>query len=381
MRWRVVGAGTLARVPSEGLGLAIVLAVAQRGGSAAFAGLLLALTTLPQMVTGPVGGGLLDRSQRPGVVLAVAASATALAGAGLALTDARGGVAVAAALVVACTDPLLTGGLSATFTRWADAVGRTHELSAWDGVAYNVAGVAGPLLVTVLAVTAGADAALVALAAIVAPTVVFVLTGPSVATAPPDDGPRVTAALRAMWRDRPLRGVTVASTLEMAALGGLAIAMVSAAGHHGRAAEAAGTVLTVRAVAALLGSLVLTRAGHAVTPVHLVLVPIALSGTGLVAMGLVPWWTLVVIVGAAIGFADGPVLVGTYRARADGSPAALRASVFTVAASLKLGASSAGALVAGTAIGERDTPAGLVAIGAVCIAASAAGALAARQSS
>lgn len=379
MRWRVLGAGTFGRVPSEGLGLALVLTVTQRGGSAAFAGLLLALTTLPQIVTGPLGGALLDRAAQPGMVLALAAGVTAVATAGLAVTDAAGLTAVLAALVVACTDPLLTGGLSATFTRWADATGRTHEMSAWDGVAYNVAGVAGPLFVTVLAVTAGGDAALWVLATIVVPTALFVAGGPQPGPVGDTEGRRISAALRAIWRDRPLRGVTIASTLEMAALGGLAIGMVAAAGIHGRAAEAAGTVLTVRAVAALIGSFVLTRAGHAIAPSRLVLVSIALSGGGFVAMGLVPWWSLVVVIGAGVGLADGPVLVGTYRARASGSPAALRASVFTVAASLKLAASSAGALVAGLAIGERSTTFGLVAIGAVSLVASALGAIAVRR--
>jgi len=79
MRWRVLGAGTLARVPSEGAALAIVLAVAERGGSVAFAGLLLALTTLPQIVTGPLGGERLDRTRRPGRLIARTALFAALA--------------------------------------------------------------------------------------------------------------------------------------------------------------------------------------------------------------------------------------------------------------------------------------------------------------
>lgn len=378
-RGRVVAAGTLARVPSEGLALAVVLDVTDRGGSVAFAGVLLALTTLPQIVTGPLGGAALDSTTRPGRLLAVACLASAAAIAGLAAAGSAGAVAIVAALILAGTDPILTGGLSATFTRWADSAGSpTHAISAWDGVAYNVAGVAGPLLVTVVAATAGSTAALLTLAALIVPAAAFVWADPPLPAGDAHPGLRVTAALRTMWVNRPLRGVTVASTIESGAMGGLAIAMVAAAAHHGHAAEAAGTVLTVRAATALASSFVLTRWGHAIPASRLVLGSIAAGGVGLVAMGLAPWWLLIVL-GGLVGLADGPVLVGTYRARAEGSPSRLRASVFTVGASLKLAASSIGALVAGVALADRASAAGLAAIGAVSLVAAALGWLAVRN--
>jgi hypothetical protein len=377
-RGRVLAAGTLARVPSEGLALAVVLDVADRGGSVAFAGVLLALATLPQIVTGPLGGAALDATTRPGRVLAIACVAGAAAIGALAWAGSAGPVAIVAALVLAGSDPILTGGLSATFTRWADAARvPTHAISAWDGVAYNVAGVAGPLLVTVVAATAGSTAALVTLAALIVPAAALVWADPPLPPGEAHPGLRVTAALRAMWANRPLRGVTVASTVENGALGGLTIAMVAAAAAHGHAAEAAGTVLTVRAVAALAGSLVLTRYGRSIAAHTLVLASIAASGTGLVAMGIVPWWALVGL-GGVVGLAYGPVLVGTYRARAEGSPAGLRASVFTVGASIKLAASSGGALVAGLALADQASAAGLAALGATSLLGAALGWWAAR---
>ena len=378
MTWRVLAAGTLARVPSEGIALAVVLTVTGRGGSTAFAGLLLALTTLPQVVTGPLGGSLLDRATRPGRVVAAAAMVAAAALTALAVGDGAGVWAVCAALVLAGADPILTGGLSATFTRWAEPGGLSaHTVSAWDGVAYNVAGVAGPLVVTIVAAAAGPAAALGALAAVIAPTAVIALGGPQLPVTAHAGGLRALAALRAMWADRPLRGVTVATTVEQAALGGMTIALVAAAAAHGHAAEAAGTVLTVRAVTALASSLALTRWGATVAPLTIVSASVAAGGVGLVVMGLVPWW-LLVGVAAVVGLADGPVLVGTYRARADGSPPNLRASVFTVGASLKLAASSAGSLMAGVALADRSTSGGLVVIGAVCLAGTAAGRMAGR---
>jgi hypothetical protein len=377
-RGRVIAAGTLARVPSEGLALAIVFDVSDRGGSIAFAGVLLALSTLPQVVTGPLGGAALDATNRPGRVVAVACVASAVAIAGLAWAGSAGAVAIVAALVLAGSDPILTGGLSATFTRWADSAGAsTHSISAWDGVAYNVAGVAGPMLVTVVAATACSTAAMLTLAGLIVPAAAFVWTDPPLPAVAPHAGLRVTAALGTMWANRPLRGVTVSSTLESGAMGGLTIAMVAAAAEHGHAAEAAGTVLTVRAVTALASSLVLTRSGRSIAAHTLVLTSIAASGTGLVAMGIAPWWVLVGL-GGWVGLADGPVLVGTYRARAEGSPPGLRASVFTVGASMKLAASSGGALLAGLTLADQASAVGLVGIGAVSLAAAGCGWLATR---
>ena len=50
-----------------------------------------------------------------------------------------------------------------------------------------------------------------------------------------------------------------------------------------------------------------------------------------------------------MGVVDGPLLVGLFTTRTDHSPPALRATVFTVAASAKLGTASVGALLAGLA--------------------------------
>ena len=58
-----------------------------------------------------------------------------------------------------CVEPLLTGGVSAIAggAAWSTAV------FAWDSLAYNVAGLAGPAVVTAVAVLASPAWALVAL--------------------------------------------------------------------------------------------------------------------------------------------------------------------------------------------------------------------------
>ncbi|HUF99033.1 MAG TPA: MFS transporter, partial [Ilumatobacter sp.] len=164
----------------------------------------------------------------------------------------------------------------------------------------------------------------------------------------------------------------VATTIDHVGVGALTIALASAAVDHGHPATAAGVVASVRAVSALAGSLVLTRSGKHINPVTMVLVSIAFTGLTTIAMGWTPWPVLIAL-GFVIGIGDGPILVGTYRARTDGSPPGARASVFTVGASLKLASSSIGAVVAGSLLADEASSYGLVAVGAVGVVAAAAG--------
>ena len=160
---RFVLTASLARIVSEGFALALVLLTLDRTGSTAAAGWLIAVATLPQLATGPCSARCSTASAHPWRVLRLAAAAvTAVAALVIVVSVDRWPfvVPVAAALAIACTEPLLTGGVSATGGRgpWATRV------YAWDSLAYNVAGLAGPALVTVVAVAASPAWALATLA-------------------------------------------------------------------------------------------------------------------------------------------------------------------------------------------------------------------------
>ena len=157
LQLRILVAGSLARTATEGAGLAMVVLSIDRTGSAAMAGVLLACATLPQLATGPLVGAALDRSRRPGLILAIAVATSAAAVGALAVDRSLGPVAVAAALVTSVTQPALTGGLSASFARLADRPSDAAGIASWDAVAYNVAGLGGPALVTVLTAVSGSD--------------------------------------------------------------------------------------------------------------------------------------------------------------------------------------------------------------------------------
>lgn len=372
---RVLLVASLARVQPEGVALALVLWCAARGRPG-LAGILIAATTLPQLVTGPVMGRALDRSPRPVTVTALGATASAVACVVLAAADLRPAPSIAAAFVLSFSTPVLTGGLSSLIMGWSD----DHtSLAAWDSAGYNVAGLAAPILVTA---TAAWDPPL-ALAALavssLALAVLFAARSPRPSRSIPrharggEPRARIRDAIVALVTPRPLRAVTVATTVLSAGLGGLELGLASALAVRGLPAERVGVLATVIAVGALAGSLALTRRHLTITPTRMTLVAVGASSSIVFAMAASPWWAMIVLA-AALGLADAPLLVGTYRTRTEHSAASTRAGVFTVAASAKLGAGALGALVMAAVTSGGPTNVGLGLVGVTGLAGAVIGA-------
>jgi hypothetical protein len=374
---RYVATASLARSLDEGLALAVVLLALDRTGSSAAAGVVVGASTLPQLVTGPLLGPRLDAALHPWRLVRGAAVLTGTAAVGIALTLGRAPLVVPllAAVAMAVAAPVLTGGLSALAgrARW------TERVFAWDSLAYNVAGLAGPAVVTVVAIVTTPAGALIGLGACcgVASVTSRGLTAPAAPTraAPP---PSLAAGGRAIATDPVLRAVTTSTTVAFAAMGGLSFALVAATTALGRSPDDAGIALTVSAAGGLLGSLLMTRRAAPRHAAATVLASLAALGLVLVAMAAGSWPIL--LAGAlAIGVIDGPLLVGVFAARA-ASPVHVRATVFTIGASAKLGAASIGALAAGALLDGTPTSGGLVAIGAVHVLAVGVGWLSLRRS-
>ena len=182
-----------------------MLLALDRAGSTSTAGWLVAATTFPQLVTGPLLGPVLDRADRPWRLLRLAGALTAAATLIIVASLGRAPfvVPVAAALVIACTEPLLNGGLSAIAGRgpWSTRV------FAWDSLAYNIAGLGGPVLVTVVALAASPAWALAALGLACA---TLAITSLGLSAGRPDasatrDRRRLGPALRVIATVPPLR--------------------------------------------------------------------------------------------------------------------------------------------------------------------------------
>ncbi len=377
---RFVASASLARLTNAGLALALVLLAEQRTGSTAQAGVLVAAATFPQLVTGPLLGPVLDRSRRPWALLRIAGVVTTGAAILLATTLGRAPlvVPVLGALAMSCVEPVLNGGVSAIAGRGSWAM----RVFAWDSLAYNVAGLAGPAVVTAVAVLASPAWALVALG-LGAGAITLTSLGLTVADDPDRSrhGPgrrTIAAAVHLMASNAALRSATLATTLAMAALGGRSFALVAATEAVGRRPADAGIALTVSATGGLVGSLAMTRRRSPARPERTVLAAVAALGVVLVVMAAGSW--PIVLAGAfVLGVIDGPLLVGLFATRSEHSPPALRATVFTVGASAKLGLASVGALLAGVVLDGRATAAGLVAIGAAHLAAAGLGWLSLRS--
>lgn len=414
LRLRLLLAASTARVQAEGTALAIVLWAAIEGRTSR-AGVLIAVSTFPQLVTGPLMGRSLDRAGHPERIVSGAAIGAAVGCFMLAWSDLRPVPAVIGALALAWSTPVLTGGLSSVLLGWdAD----TATVAAWDSTGYNVAGLTAPVIVTLVAAR-HPPAAFVVLGLFALVAILPLVTGVggsgdggsgdggssdagsgdgvcgdgvagvggsgdggsgdgwsgdrgSAGPAADHTDTRVRDVARAIVTSSDLLAVTVSTTLLSLGLGGFEIALVAAMRQRGLPIERVGVLATAIAVGALVGSLVMTRVRHSFDPVAMTLAAVATSGALVLGIAAGPWGAMLAVA-VAVGLVDAPLLVGTYRTRSMYAPRRLRSGVFTFAASCKLGAASIGALVATAVVGSGGTNVGLAAIGTTGVAAAGIG--------
>ena len=167
---RLVASMVLARLAGQMVSLVLVLFALDRYGSATIAGAVTFLSIAPGLVAAPIAGALLDRHGRTRlVVLDYAFSAVALAlVAALALLDLLP-VPVLLVIVTAnsLTLPLSNTGVRTLFPTLVPAP-LWERANALDTNGYVVASIFGPAIAGALVATAGAPAALIAIAALFA---------------------------------------------------------------------------------------------------------------------------------------------------------------------------------------------------------------------
>lgn len=181
-----------ARTGDEMSGPALLVAGLAATGSPLLGASLLAGLTVSAAVGGPLLGVLLDRARRPGRLLAFCLLGYA---AGLLLV--AGGVGrvpgtalVALAVVTGLAGPALTGGWTGQLPLVSGPDGgRLARATTLDAMTYNVAGLAGPAAVGVVAAVAGGTAAVLV-------SVTLLLTALPAAWTLPTRAPR----------DRPIGG-------------------------------------------------------------------------------------------------------------------------------------------------------------------------------
>ncbi|MGW7243708.1 hypothetical protein [Streptomyces sp. NPDC054804] len=119
-------AAALARTADEGARVALVMLAAQRAGSPALGGALVAALMIPHVAAAPVAGAMADSVRRRRLFHGGGIALYGIALAALAALVGRAGDLVALALAVAagCVAPLGTGGLTSLLGELRTAPGR-----------------------------------------------------------------------------------------------------------------------------------------------------------------------------------------------------------------------------------------------------------------
>jgi predicted MFS family arabinose efflux permease len=371
-------AATLARLASEMFPVAAVLLVLDRTGRPVLAGAVVAATTLPGVVTGPVLGAWLDRTHRRRQALAAnqLLLAASLLGILAAAGRAPGWVLLALAAFAGVTGPLATGGYTSMIPLLVPErlLARANALEASS---FNTAAIAGPAVAGAVAATAGPAGAVLAEAALAG------LAVPAIARLPrlplpagerhASLGGTVREGLRHLARTPVLRGVTVATAVGMGGTGLLTLALPFWSERLGAGRAGAGYLWAALEAGAIAGALAVARPGAAWPPQRVVLCGLGLFGLAVTVWPLAPSFPAALVLVGLAGLFDGPAFAATFATRQRWSPARLRGQIFTTAASLKLGAFAVGSALAGPTVAGAGVAGTLVLVGAVQLLAVALG--------
>jgi MFS family permease len=359
---------TVSRLADQSASIALVLLVIARTHNPRLAGLVVAAFTVPTLVTGPVIGAYLDQLRAKRALFAANqfTLAAALTGVAVLAGHVPGVVLIALGLLAGITAPVLTGGFSSLVPLLVPP-GGLRRANALDAASYNVAGLAGPALVAVLAGAAGAGLALSAVAGIAALGLVLVLGVPMPAAAPGrgrgggshDPAPAVRGSLRAavadglrLLRNVPLlRSTTIATTLSQLWQGLLPVTLPLLAVRLDHPASAGAWLLTALSGGGLVGSLASGRLLARRTAPAVLIAATAACGAFLAALAAAPGFALALGLAALAGSADGPIFAATLAIRQRTVPADRYAQTAATAASLKTGAYALGAAAAGLLAG------------------------------
>ncbi|MEU3622020.1 MFS transporter [Amycolatopsis coloradensis] len=335
---------TVARTGDELSGPALLLLGLSVDGSAATGSALLAGLTISAAAGGPLLGALLDRSTRPGRLLAWALLAYA-GGLGVVLALIEVPAVIAVAVAAGLLNPALAGGWTAQLPQ---VRGRTPlpRASALDAMTFAAASLAGPGLAGLVAAYAGAPAAVAVAITLVAAAFPAAWALPAAEAKPAKPiRRRLAEGFAVLFRNRALLRATATSTVSFVGIG-IALVCYPLLGAQRLDAPGFGALLlTVLAAASLGANAVLARKPP--PPDRTVLATTGLLGSSflLAATG----HDVVTLTAAAVlaGFAEGPQLSALFAIRHREAPAEVRAQVFTTAASVKITGLAAGAAVAG----------------------------------
>ncbi|RXZ67286.1 MFS transporter, partial [Agromyces albus] len=345
-------AATPPRLAVGGIIVAIPVLAVEQLGDVALGGLLVAAALGPSIVAAPIVGAVLDRTRRPGLLMAGAGLVTAGAFTVAAfLGDVPAWVVALALIVAGIATPFLMGGLSSFVTEGIPDERRAYAI---DALAYNLGAVAGPAAVAAAAALGSARLAtlLMAASALLGAIGTLPLRLRPIAGEPHGSMiGTIAAGFRHIATHRPLAVITASGTASQFGAGGLAIAAVALSVDRGRDAGTGAVIVTAFAVGGLLGALANSAYPARLRPELIMGAGFAATGvvTVLAALDLGTEWTIAAI--GISGLFTASSAAAMLLLRKQQSPPSLRSQVFTVGAGLRAAAAAAGAAVAGLSAG------------------------------
>jgi MFS family permease len=371
---------TITRLADDMFSVGVVLLVLQRTGSAALAGATVAAVTLPSVVSGPLLGAWLDRAGRRRRIMMLDqlfAASTLVAIVTLA-GNAPNWTLPLVALVAGSTWPLSFGG----FTSLIPVIVPDELLvqaNALEATSFNFAVVGGPALAGTISAVADPAASLIVEAALTLGAIGLIARIPSMDSTVARHSGRslleiARTGLRHVAATPPLRAVTVAGALNLGGIGLLTVAFpFFALDDLGTQRSVSGYLWAAFAFGSAIGAMTLVRVHSRWAPQRVVI--FAILGVGCLML----LWPLAASLPAALvliafaGIVDGPNLSATFGARQRWTPPELLGQIFTTAASLKVGAFSLGAALAGPVVIAFHARGALLAAAAMQFVAVAAG--------
>ncbi len=363
-----LGGAAAARAGDEMSGPALLLAGPVLTGSPSSGPALLAGIMAAAAVGGPLFGVLLDRSARPGRLLAVALALYAAGLAAIVMGLGRVPFALTVLLAVGAglLGPALSGGWTSQLPRVAPPPGLPRA-TALDAMTFSLAALVGPALAGAVAGAAGAPAAVVVSIALIGLALPAAWALPAPARSAPVEPPAtsvvadLTAGLRFIAHHRPLARATATSVVSCVGQGALLTCWPPLGAAVLGGADHGALLLSATAASALVANAVLSRRPRPPRPdtvllggaLLLVLAPL-LAATGHPAALI----AAVLLTGAA----EGPQLTALFAIRHREAPERLRGQVFTTGASLKITGFALGAALAGP-LATWSLPGALVAAG------------------
>ncbi len=348
---------TITRLADDMFSVGVVLLVLDRTGSPALAGATVAAVTLPSVVSGPLLGAWLDRTERRRSVMMLdqVLAASTLVGIVALAGNGPDWTLPLVALLAGSTWPLSFGG----FTSLIPVIVPDKLLAqanALEATSFNFAVIGGPALAGTISALWDPAASLLVEAALTLGAIALIGRIPAMDAPVAGHAGRSLIAiardgLRHVAATPPLRAVTAAGALNLGGIGLLTVAFpYFALNDLGTERSVSGYLWAAFAFGSAIGAMTLMRVHTRWAPQRVVI--FAIFGVGCLML----LWPLAASLPAALvlialaGVMDGPNLSATFGARQRWTPPELLGQIFTTAASLKVGMFSLGAALAGPVV-------------------------------